>query len=122
MVPRSSVQGRPTQMARSEVDPGQGNAASVAAVAPGVFSVKVSGRWALQHDFAKSHDVERHIAQETVRRLIVDASGLAEWDSAFVSFVAKLKTLCTARSIEIDLETVPSGARRLVRASRYHSP
>ena len=102
-------------MTTPDIDLRQGNAAAVAGLAPGVVALKLSGRWAIQRGFADIHAAERQIADDgKIRRLVVDASALGEWDSALVAFLAKLKTSCAARNIEIDLETLPSGAKRLV--------
>lgn len=91
------------------------NEAAIVDGAVGVVTLKLSGAWRLQNGFARSHEIERRIARNpALKRLVVEASQLTAWDSALVSFLARLKDTCAARHIEMDLDALPSGARRLV--------
>jgi phospholipid/cholesterol/gamma-HCH transport system permease protein len=49
-----------------------------------------------------------------VRRLSFEASDLADWDSALLTFLLKLKELCDQRQIECDRAGLPHGVQRLL--------
>lgn len=81
----------------------------------GVVTLRLTGAWRLQNGFDKSHEIERRIAQNsTLRRLVVDSSQLAAWDSALVSFLSRLTDTCAARRVEMDLGSLPAGVQRLI--------
>lgn len=91
------------------------NEAALVESGDGLVTLRLSGAWRLQNGFARPHEIERRIAQDAgVRRLVVDSSELTTWDSALVSFLARLRDTCVARHVEVDLGSLPAGARRLV--------
>jgi len=49
-----------------------------------------------------------------VRRLSFEASDLADWDSALLTFLLKLQELCDQRQIECDRAGLPHGVQRLL--------
>ena len=53
-------------------------------------------------------------ASPRVRRLSFEASDLADWDSALLTFLLKLKELCDQRQIVFDQAGLPHGVQRLV--------
>ena len=53
-------------------------------------------------------------ASPRVRRLSFEASDLADWDSALLTFLLKLKELCDQRQIVFDQAGLPHGVQRLL--------
>jgi len=53
-------------------------------------------------------------ASPGVRRLSFEASDLADWDSALLTFLLKLQELCDQRQIEYDRAGLPHGVQRLL--------
>jgi phospholipid/cholesterol/gamma-HCH transport system permease protein len=49
------------------------------------------------------------------RRLAIDASDLAGWDTGLLAFLTGLEALCRERKLEFDDSALPDGARRLLR-------
>jgi phospholipid/cholesterol/gamma-HCH transport system permease protein len=49
-----------------------------------------------------------------VKFLVLDASGIKEWDSLFLTFLTKLQNFCSQHQIELKKEGLPSGVQRLL--------
>ncbi len=76
--------------------------------------IRVRGNWHLSRDTPGSAQVEREVQARDVRRVLLDASGLARWDSSLVTFVARVAEICRARRIEFDRSGLPEGVRGLL--------
>jgi len=76
--------------------------------------VRLSGQWTIQAALPSTTEVQAQCeAVPGVRRLSFEASDLAAWDSALLTFLLKLKELCDQRQIEFDQEGLPHGVQRL---------
>jgi phospholipid/cholesterol/gamma-HCH transport system permease protein len=77
--------------------------------------VRLSGQWTIQAALPSSAEVQAQCeASPRVRRLSFEASDLAEWDSALLTFLLKLKELCDQRQIAFDQAGLPHGVQRLL--------
>ncbi len=81
---------------------------------PETLLIRLAGPWVLRRDLPDLVDaVERQAPRGTVRRIAVDATGLESWDSMLIAELRRLKTICAAGGVEIDLADLPDGAQRL---------
>ena len=77
--------------------------------------VRLSGPWTIQAALPSTAEVQAQCeASPRVRRLSFEASDLADWDSALLTFLLKLKELCDQRQIVFDQAGLPHGVQRLV--------
>jgi phospholipid/cholesterol/gamma-HCH transport system permease protein len=77
--------------------------------------VRLAGQWTLQAALPSTAEVQARIqAAPGLRRLSFAASDLADWDSALLTFLLKLKKLCDQSQIEFDRAGLPHGVQRLL--------
>jgi phospholipid/cholesterol/gamma-HCH transport system permease protein len=77
--------------------------------------VQLSGQWTIYAALPSTAEVQAQCeALPRVRRLSFAASDLADWDSALLTFLLKLKELCDQRQIEFDRAGLPHGVQRLL--------
>jgi len=83
----------------------------------------LSGTWQINLPVPSGeHSFEDRLAGSRVRQIQFDSSGLAAWDSSLIGFVHQLRQRCAAAAIEVDLNGLPGGARRLVRLAAAVPP
>ncbi len=82
----------------------------------------LAGDWTLSGGVPSIEAVAREIGDAPPRRLVFDAHGLADWDSALVTFAFAVSGLAATRGIELDLGGLPPGARKLVDLARAVPP
>lgn len=83
---------------------------------PGELIVALGGRWRMADALPTPEALEPHLAG--IRRLRLDAAGLAAWDSGLLSYLAGLLALCEHRGIATDASGLPAGVRRLLDMAR----
>jgi len=77
--------------------------------------VRLSGQWTIQAALPSPAEVQAQCeAPPGVRHLSFAATDLADWDSALLTFLLKLKELCDQRQIEFDCAGLPQGVQRLL--------
>src|SRR4029453_2339893 len=77
--------------------------------------VRLSGQWTIQAALPSTADVQAQCeASPRVQHLSFAASDLADWDSALLTFLLKLKELCDQRQIAFDQARLPHGVQRLL--------
>src|SRR5258706_3802677 len=82
---------------------------------PETLLIRLAGPWVLRRDLPDLVDaVERQAPRGTVRRIAVDATRLESWDSMLIAELRRLKTICAAGGVEIDLADLPDGAQPLI--------
>ncbi|MGD2111792.1 MAG: MlaE family lipid ABC transporter permease subunit [Gammaproteobacteria bacterium] len=79
------------------------------------LQVVLAGRWLLADGTPPATDIGQQLqARSDVRRLSFDAAGVTDWDTALLTFLARVYRLAGARGIDIDAAGLPEGARRLM--------
>jgi phospholipid/cholesterol/gamma-HCH transport system permease protein len=77
--------------------------------------VRLAGQWTLQAALPATAEVQSQLqAASHVRRVNFAASDLADWDSALLTFLLKLKEVCDQRQLEFDCAGLPHGVQRLL--------
>jgi phospholipid/cholesterol/gamma-HCH transport system permease protein len=78
------------------------------------ITLTVSGDWSIHQKLPSLAGVQRLFTEaKDLRRLAVEAADLKGWDSALLSFLFSLETLCRDRGIMLDSGALPAGLRRL---------
>lgn len=82
--------------------------------ADGTVRLRLAGRWRLADGLPDAAPAERALAERTVQRLEFADAGLESWDSALVTFLLRVVRAARAAEVEVDLDGLPNGARRLL--------
>ena len=81
----------------------------------GDLIVRLMGDWKLGERLPSGSDVGKKLASEpSVKRLLLDAQGLRNWDSGLLIFLGKVIDYCSRNKIQVDKEELPKGVQRLM--------
>jgi phospholipid/cholesterol/gamma-HCH transport system permease protein len=76
--------------------------------------VSLSGVWKIGREVPPADEVRRRLESAPIRRLAFDSRDLADWDSALLTFLLKIREFAAQKRIDIVDEGLPQGARRLI--------
>ncbi|MFN7951201.1 MAG: ABC transporter permease [bacterium] len=76
--------------------------------------VRLAGRWQITAPRPSADAVLSEAARVPTRRLAFDGSALVGWDTAILTFLARVEELARARSLTIDRGGLPDGVNRLL--------
>jgi phospholipid/cholesterol/gamma-HCH transport system permease protein len=75
----------------------------------------IRGSWKVDSAVPSMDEVRRHLQPDPgLRRISIDATALAAWDSRLLTFLTALRNACKATGIALDSSGLPEGARRLL--------
>ena len=77
--------------------------------------VVISGSWRLASLLPSADELKKQTDANQVRRIAFETDELKDWDSGLLTFLIGVKRLCAEKGIEVDLEGLPSGVRRLLK-------
>src|SRR5512136_2882233 len=78
----------------------------------GLMLVRLVGDWKIGNPLPSADEVEKKLtAGGWVKRVGFDTSTLKAWDSGLLTFLIKVKELCSENKIPLDAEGLPEGAR-----------
>ena len=81
----------------------------------GRLVVRLSGDWTMGETIPDVTELDRHLLSEPpLNTLAFDSSEIKNWDSLFLTFLIKLKDICSQHQIEIEDEGLPPGVQRLL--------
>jgi phospholipid/cholesterol/gamma-HCH transport system permease protein len=84
-----------------------------------VLALVVSGAWRIGNGLVPAERIGILLDDEAdIRRVTVDTSRLAGWDSSLVSYLLQVHDLCVANEVEFDAGSLPPGVRRLIELAR----
>jgi phospholipid/cholesterol/gamma-HCH transport system permease protein len=79
------------------------------------FLIQMAGEWKIGVQLPSPDKVKEKIRPGLqIRRIAFDTRSLSGWDSSLLTFLIKVKELCLEKSIELDSDGLPEGARRLL--------
>jgi phospholipid/cholesterol/gamma-HCH transport system permease protein len=94
---------------------GQKAELSVNASEPTRLLIHLSGDWTIGRRTPELAELEPYLSSGSpVKTLVLNASGIKEWDSLFLTFLTKLQNFCSEHQIELIKEGLPSGVQRLL--------
>jgi phospholipid/cholesterol/gamma-HCH transport system permease protein len=76
--------------------------------------IHLAGSWRMHHGLPSVGKVLHEIDRSAPRRIRFDTTGLGEWDSGLLTFVARTTELSRSRKIPFELDGLPEGLVRLV--------
>jgi phospholipid/cholesterol/gamma-HCH transport system permease protein len=77
--------------------------------------VRLSGTWSLGSGLPSAEAVAGEVSLASPRVVTFDARQLQGWDSALVTFLARVSDICRERGVHLDRESLPDGVQRLLR-------
>ncbi len=80
--------------------------------------LRLGGSWRLAGGVPRPDAVERELDRSPVSALAIDGSGVREWDSVLVAFVAGVVDGCRSRAVPVDVRGLPPDATRLLDVAR----
>ena len=81
---------------------------------PDTLEVALSGAWKIGRDLPSVDEVRKRLETASVKRVTFETRGLADWDSALLTFLLKIREYAAQKQIQIVDEGLPQGARRLI--------
>jgi phospholipid/cholesterol/gamma-HCH transport system permease protein len=78
------------------------------------LEVALSGTWKIGLDLPSADEVRKALESFAVRRMAFETRDLADWDSALLTFLLKVRDYAAQEQIQILDEGLPQGARRLI--------
>jgi phospholipid/cholesterol/gamma-HCH transport system permease protein len=79
------------------------------------LQISLAGPWEMQGGLPRLDSVQEAIESDPrPRQVSFDTHALSGWDSALLTFLAKVGELCAERGITADRSGLPSGVRRLL--------
>jgi ribosome-associated protein len=79
--------------------------------------IRLAGAWELATGLPSADPVQRELASGRARAVAFDTRDLRAWDSAVVTFLARVTEVCRERGIPLDRKGLPEGMQR-----RFGSP
>ncbi len=80
--------------------------------------INVAGDWVIGNDFPPIGDVQKNLEQHSsLRQISFNTEELLAWDSGFLTFLIKVRDICTQYEIEMNKEGLPEGVQRLLTLS-----
>jgi len=77
--------------------------------------IHLQGDWTIGQTIPELTELERHLSSPSPgKSLVLDSSAVTNWDSLFLTFLTKLKHLCTEHQIALKEEGLPPGVKRLL--------
>jgi phospholipid/cholesterol/gamma-HCH transport system permease protein len=82
---------------------------------PDSITLCLSGEWRLSQTLPRPDRLGREIGSNpSIRVVEIDATHLAGWDSGLLAFLRDVSAFCAGRGLELRLDGLPAGLRRLV--------
>ncbi len=75
--------------------------------------VQISGEWKLEAGFPQLGDIEREF-KPGLKLIRFETQELKGWDSSLLSFLIKVRNICSGRDIEVVKDGLPQGVQRLL--------
>jgi phospholipid/cholesterol/gamma-HCH transport system permease protein len=82
----------------------------------GTLLIHFGGSWKLSANLPSASEIQHQVeaASPPVRRVAFETSGITDWDTGLLTFVAAMKDYCTDRGIATDTGGLPGGAQKLL--------
>src|SRR4029453_1727355 len=91
------------------------NAFGVTSAAPGTVTLTVSGDWSIRHGLPSLAELGSLLRPPAVvRRVILKATEMGHWDSALMTFLFGVATLCREHGAVAEMDALPLDVRRLM--------
>jgi phospholipid/cholesterol/gamma-HCH transport system permease protein len=79
------------------------------------LTVVLAGEWRLSKNLPEVNRVEEAVARiSSLRKVLLDADQITDWDSGLLTFLLHVRKLCAANNIVLDSSSLPEGALKLL--------
>jgi phospholipid/cholesterol/gamma-HCH transport system permease protein len=90
---------------------------------PDNLRIIISGSWLLADSRPSADDIALQLqSRGDIHNISFDGSGITQWDSALLTFLARIYQLAGEHSIDIDPGGLPDGARRMMKLATAVPP
>ncbi len=90
---------------------------------PDSLRLVMAGSWLLAHGSSLAGDTEQLLkARSDIRRISFDGTGITDWDTGLLTFLARVYRQAARQGIDIDPAGLPDGARRMMALATEVSP
>ncbi|UCD59312.1 MAG: ABC transporter permease [Candidatus Hydrogenedentota bacterium] len=77
--------------------------------------IRFAGSWKLGAGLRSAAEAQRQIESDPrLRRISFETAELTGWDTGFLTFLRNVSDICSRSGVEVDMEGLPQGARRLL--------
>jgi phospholipid/cholesterol/gamma-HCH transport system permease protein len=88
---------------------------SIELPAPDSLQLVLAGQWLLQQPAPGLAEIEQQLASNrAIRRLCFNGDRVTKWDSALLTFLARIYRLAAEHKIDVDPGGLPDGVRRMM--------
>jgi phospholipid/cholesterol/gamma-HCH transport system permease protein len=88
---------------------------SIEISSPDCLRLVLAGNWLLANNPSRAGDIEQQLAAHgDIRTISFDGSGISEWDTGLLVFLARIYRLADRQQIDIDPAGLPGSARRML--------
>lgn len=78
--------------------------------------IRLAGSWTTSERLPDNSEIAAALGSRSPPRTVYfDTSGVAGWDSSFLTFLAEIKALCSKFGLSFETEGLPEGAQRLLK-------
>jgi phospholipid/cholesterol/gamma-HCH transport system permease protein len=99
------------------------NSFALSASAGESVTLTVGGDWSIRQGLPSLTPIRQRLTEtSTVRQMVLGSADLGKWDSALLTFLLMVETLCQERGIGIDATGLPAGVRRLIELATATPP
>lgn len=88
---------------------------------PTALDIRLSGSLTFAGGLRTAPNIAEQTQPKTQRVRVID-DGIANWDSALLTFLLQVRAHCQAHKIEFDLSAAPDGVRELIRLATAVAP
>ncbi|MFQ5973881.1 MAG: MlaE family ABC transporter permease [Alphaproteobacteria bacterium] len=104
-----------TRRRTESVNPSGANGLDLSLGGDNTLLLTLTGSWRAQDRVPSSADVETRLGTEEVRKIAFNTEALGDWDSGLLTFLVKLQDICKQKGVELEVDSLPDGARRLLK-------
>ena len=85
-------------------------------------TLTLSGEWSLRHTCPRLADFAGQLHDTSLQYLQCKGDNLGRWDSALPSFLLQCHEFCQARGMQLNVDVLPEGARKLLAVATAVEP
>ena len=81
----------------------------------GSLVIGLTGAWKTDRPLPSAEDVEKKVSAGRLRQVVFDTASLTDWDSSLLTFLLRVRAICSEKGIAFEMDGLPEGARRLLK-------
>ena len=81
----------------------------------GSLVIGLTGAWKTDIPLPSAEEVEKEVSAGRARQVVFDTVSLTDWDSSLLTFLLRVRDICSQKGITVEADGLPEGARRLLK-------